>query len=409
MAKKIWLIKMEEDLPFDDNPFPHRMGVIADILSEKYVVTRYASQFNHKKTTVRSVSGKIRVGKNYKIVLLKALFTYSKSKILRYICFYISATQLFFAFLKAKGKPDLIICAMPTPVMCFVCALFKVFFSRKTKLVLDVRDLWPEILSDEMGHNIVSRALTFLMGRELSFAKTHADGFLGVTDFFSNHLQLPNLKVKPSQTFYLIPGSKIGSKPIPDKHLLLKYEFSNEYKITFVFGGTISKTTFTELSKFVDVIQQIPNVVLIVCGNGYFYDQLNEKVVTSNIKIMGNLPYKEFEFVKSISDFGVICVENRIDYKNSLSNKFFDYISSGLPIISNSGGLVASVIETNNIGYVYDSPTHLCEILASQHMFSDAVLNKLSKNVFDSATGIYSANNNAAKLVSFVDNLLASQ
>jgi len=403
---KIWLIKLEEDLPLDENPFPGRMSVIADILSKKYSVIRFVSQLNHKTGNVRIAEGTVRVRKNYEIVFLRALFAYGESKILRYIYFYVCAIQLFFSFILAKNKPNMIICAMPQPIMCFVCALYKFTFSRKTKLILDIRDLWPDIFADEMGRNITTNAVSCLMRRELSFAAKSADGFLGITDFFSNYLQVAGEAAKPSQTFYLMTDNEEVVNQKPEEKLISKYSFTKKYKCTLVFGGTISKTTFTELSKFIDVLQDVPDVVLIVCGHGYFYKDLCKKVVTSNIKIMGNLSYEEFNFVKDISHFGIICVENRLDYRNSLSNKFFDYISSGLPIIANAGGLVGSVIEKRKIGYVYESSEHLLSILSSDLFFSDDILSHLAANVFDSSAGEYSAQNNAVKLTEFVDEFL---
>ena len=88
--KRVWLVKMEEDLPVDDDFFPHRMHVIADNLSESYDVTRFASRFNHKLRKDRPISGAIAVNDNYKIVLMKTLIRYGRSQVLRFLSVYFS-------------------------------------------------------------------------------------------------------------------------------------------------------------------------------------------------------------------------------------------------------------------------------------------------------------------------------
>ena len=75
---------------------------------------------------------------------------------------------------------------MPSPVNCFVAAVYKKFFSKRTKLILDARDLWPEILSDELNHSLVAKCLTWVMNVELKYAVKYSDGFLGVTEYFSS-------------------------------------------------------------------------------------------------------------------------------------------------------------------------------------------------------------------------------
>ena len=102
--RKVWLIKMEEDLPIDVDPYPHRMSVIADVLGKEFCVTRFASQLNHKKNKLRDSTGKLAIEKNYELHLIKSFFGYENSKYLRFFHLYFSATQLLTAFIRAKEK-----------------------------------------------------------------------------------------------------------------------------------------------------------------------------------------------------------------------------------------------------------------------------------------------------------------
>ena len=93
--------------------------------------------------------------------------------------------------------------------------------------------------------------------------------------------------------------------------------------------------------------------MLLICGDGYHYKDLQALNTQENIHVLGHVEYTKFNYIKGMSSYGLICVENRNDYKNSLSNKFFDYLFSELPIITNVDGLLSQTIVNNNIGLVY--------------------------------------------------------
>ena len=405
MLRKVWLIKMEEDLPIDVDPYPHRMSVIADVLCKEFCVTRFASQLNHKRNKARNSTGKVSIKKNYELHLIKSFFRYENSKYLRFFHIYFSAIQLLTAFIRTKEKPDLIICAMPSPANCFVSAVYKKLFSKRTKLILDTRDLWPEILSDELNHSLVAKYLTCVMNIELKYAVKNSDGFLGVSDYFSSYLNRYAESDLPAQTFYLLPGSSLEDKLNTDQYI---FNFPLRDKLIFVFGGKISKTSYTELSRFMRLFPNSEDFVLVICGNGYYYKQLRAQATQENIHILGYVDYAKFKYIKGLSSYGLICVSNRNDYKNSLSNKFFDYLFSGLPIITNVDGLLSRTIVNNNIGFVYQSDDDLKSLLRSDEISTTTALSALKSNVQKCGETVFCEKVNNENLTSFVHKILQS-
>lgn len=401
--RKVWLIKMEEDLPIDVDPYPHRMSVIADVLGKEFCVTRFASQLNHKKNKLRDSTGKLAIEKNYELHLIKSFFGYENSKYLRFFHLYFSATQLLTAFIRAKEKPDLIICAMPSPVNCFVAAVYKKLFSKRTKLILDTRDLWPEILSDELNHSFVAKCLTWVMNIELKYAVKYSDGFLGITDYFSTYLSRYAESEIPTQTLYLLPKRSSQDTLITDQYI---FNVPLSDKLVFVFGGTISKTSYKELRRFMQLFPDSDDRVLLICGEGYHYKDLQALNTQKNIHILGHVEYTKFNYIKAMSSFGLICVENRNDYKNSLSNKFFDYLFSELPIITNVDGLLSKTIINNNIGLVYRTDDDLKSLLRSDEIGSATELSTLKSNVKNCGKTVFCENANNENLIRFVHKIL---
>ncbi|MDB2416022.1 hypothetical protein N9W42_01475 [Pseudomonadales bacterium] len=402
----IWLVKMEEDLPIDESPFPHRMTVIAEILSERYRVIRYASQLNHKNKKNRSLIGKKHISANYSLHIIKSLFNYKESKVLRLLHIYLSALQLLLAFVSSNEKPMLIICSMPSPVNCFVAAFFKKVFSKKTKLILDSRDLWPDIFNDEVGASLHTKIVSTIMRRELIFAVRQADGLMGISDYFSTSLLRYTEESKITQTFYLLPSAADASNGGSDLSFL-DIDIDIDGKVVFVFGGTISKTTFNELARFIELFPENERFILLVCGHGYYYNDLINLPIKQNIKILGHLSYEKFTSIKSVASYGVVCVEDRVDYRNSLSNKFFDYLYSGLPIITNLDGLVGQVVRENRIGFVYQSDIELQELLLSTELSSPREIARLKHNVQDCCSNGFSRKMNIENIQKFISCVLS--
>ncbi len=107
-----------------------------------------------------------------------------------------------------------------------------------------------------------------------------------------------------------------------------------------------------------------------------------------------------------MSSFGLICVENRNDYKNSLSNKFFDYLFSELPIITNVDGLLSKTIIHNNIGFVYRTDDDLRSLLRSDEISSATELSTLKSNVKNCGKTVFCENANNENLTGFVHKIL---
>ena len=70
-----------------------------------------------------------------------------------------------------------------------------------------------------------------------------------------------------------------------------------------------------------------------------------------NVIFPGHVSASHLAFLKARSSIALLAIEARKDYLNSLSNKFFDYASGGLLIVTNLGGVPREVLEKNNAGF----------------------------------------------------------
>ena len=98
----------------------------------------------------------------------------------------------------------------------------------------------------------------------------------------------------------------------------------------------------------------------------------------------GEISSKNLSYLRKKSFVALQPIENRIDYLNSLSNKFFENISSGLPILTSLKGITQQVIEKEQIGFSYDNVDELIEYLKmlTSNMMIRGEISKRASDVF---------------------------
>jgi glycosyltransferase involved in cell wall biosynthesis len=72
-----------------------------------------------------------------------------------------------------------------------------------------------------------------------------------------------------------------------------------------------------------------------------------------NVRFVDSVPKTQLAEMLAESDIGLQCLANLpAFYYGTSPNKFFDYLSAGLPVLCNYPGWVAQMIEQNNCGFV---------------------------------------------------------
>ena len=370
-----WLIKFEEDLPIDEDFYPYRMSMLADSLLESgHQVVRWASDFNHKMGEPRfNRRHCVELSPFYRIELLANKVSYGGSHSMkRVLSIYIQSFNLFKNMIFAKSMPDAVIVSMPAPITCFLTALFCKI--KKIPFFVDARDMWPDILFDEL--NGLKKVLAFpvylLMRLELILACKWAYGLIGITepfkDFLLEHAGRPN---GPNDAHFPLGFQQVSLR----QDEAAEVEFWQAKGVTFdtktkliYFAGTLNKTVLIEAQKVAQAMKEAEKlglpVKLILCGKGN--SELAIKALfegITNVVFPGHISTSHLSFLKSRSSIALLAIEARKDYLNSLSNKFFDYASGGLPIVTNLAGVPKSVLEKNNAGLYYESSTDLINIL----------------------------------------------
>jgi glycosyltransferase involved in cell wall biosynthesis len=365
----VWLVKLEEPLPTDEGYRPYRMAMLADVLLQYgHKVTRWCSDFDHLHGVPRYGCRKhVTFNDNYDAELLYSGVQYKKATSpLRLLDNHLLYRQFLREARKHKEKPDLIVCSMPTPEMAYASA--RIAGSFGVPLVLDARDMWPDIIEAELRgiKSVLALPIIWLMKQKLTYAATKSSSLIGITDFYRDHL-LKYAKRKKSTldaTFSLgyNPCQK-NAKSSTDELIRYWYKLGIDTegrKKIIYFAGRLNNTVLNAMTPVVQAAKELEkngeNIIFVICGSGTRSVEITSMCTgLSNIAFPGEIGAMELAFLRKRSFIAILPIEPRLDYLNSLSNKFFEYISSPLPVLSWIDGLPGKTLEENKCGLVYKS------------------------------------------------------
>jgi glycosyltransferase involved in cell wall biosynthesis len=109
-------------------------------------------------------------------------------------------------------------------------------------------------------------------------------------------------------------------------------------------------------------IKVLKNVSLLIVGSGDVLDELknqvNEPNIGNRVKFIHRLPWEELMRYTLSADIGVTLDKNFNDnYRFSLPNKLFDYISAGIPVMASDLPEVKKIVTENDCGIIIDEVT----------------------------------------------------
>lgn len=222
---------------------------------------------------------------------------------------------------------------------------------RPKKFVFEVRDLWPE-LPREMGvitNPFVLKGMDFL---EWASYKS-ADGCIAL----SPGIQQGILKRAKKKQVEMIPnGCDLDLfKPSSGEQVQIPGVEPNDFVALFTGAHGIANG----LDAAIDAAAELKkrgekSVKMVFIGDGRKKPRLIEKArerQLDNCIFLDPVPKTKLPAYLNRADAGLMLLQNiPAFYYGTSPNKFFDYISSGLPVLNNYPGWVADLITKHHCG-----------------------------------------------------------
>lgn len=361
---RIWLVTIGEPLPTDGTGGDrlYRAGILATMLARSgHEVVWWSSTFDHVRkrqrfstdTMLRQESG----------VLLKLLHGcgYARNVSLRRLVDHAILARKFTRQAEGMPRPDVILCSLPPLELPVAVTRYGKAYG--VPVVVDVRDLWPDIFLE-----LVPRWLLPLFNLGLApmwrqarmacrnaFAITgNAPGFVewglgraqrSATDldrYFPFGYAAPMLtddERESANSFW----SKYGLK-------------GGDAEFTVCFFGVFSNQF--DLETVIDAALMLEaegaGVRFILCGTGERLEALKNRAGGSQAVIFpGWVGRAEIWALMALSDVGIAPYRNHAGFVGNLPNKPIEYMAGGLPVVSGLQGYLEELLDRNQCGVSY--------------------------------------------------------
>lgn len=243
-----------------------------------------------------------------------------------------------------------IIFASSTPLTVGIPGIFAKWIRRK-KFVFEVRDLWPE-LPKAMG--VIKNPIVLWGVGILEYMCYHsADKLIGLSKGIADGIEKRGIAKARIKTIPNGCDLDIFSTII-DSQRPIETEIGD---FLCLYSGTHGVANGLDI--LIDVAEILTqkkrsDIKFVLIGQGKYKKDLEEKTRCRNLKNIIFLdPVNKNELGKLMNacDIGMQLLANIPEFYNGTSpNKFFDYISAGLPVLNNYPGWISNLIEEKNCG-----------------------------------------------------------
>lgn len=365
----IWLITVGEPLPLPGTTSRlWRTGLLASTLvSRGHEVVWWTSTVNHfTKQKFISESSEVAISPGLRIRFLDGPLYRQNISIAR-IRNHRQIARQFRSESCAVKPPDILLCSLPTLELSREAVLF----GNRTgvPVLLDIRDLWPDEMEARMP-----RALRWL-GRIL-FASMHKDarlalqGASGITAISKAYLNWGLLRAARSAlatdavfTHGYSPTTNAGGKPSQaDADWLASIGLDRGRKIFWFVGTFVNSIDLETVLAAARLLTKHQDIVFVLSGSGEKDADLRAQAQgLTNVVFTGWLDAARIPLVAANAYAGLGA------YKGgalmSLTNKLFEYMAYGLPILLSLPGEARDIVESNKCGLYYEpgSSRHLAD------------------------------------------------
>lgn len=273
----------------------------------------------------------VTVDERFRIVRMRP---WGKSLIQR-VCGWIEySCKAVFGSLREQ-RIDVVYASTPhllAPVAGWVIAKLK-----RARLVVEVRDLWPEsfvALGAIRRGGFLYRVLSVLE----RWIYRRADWIVGVSDewraYFSTNA--------PGKPYTPIPnGTDVEAFDVASAHTWEDlFDEAPPSGIKFVFAGSHGPKDGLDL--LLDVVIDFPEDLFVLIGDGTDKEKIRRRIAAenlSNVLLLPPVPKSELPRYLKMMDVGLHLVSDWEIFKKGMSpNKLHDYLGAALPVISNAEG-----------------------------------------------------------------------
>lgn len=334
------------------------------LLDDKYNTTIFSSSYLHyagynviTNNDLYTIYDKAKVP--FVFVNTRGYNNNGLNRVLNMIDYYKNLFKVAKKFVRDGNKPDAILATSPHPLT--MIAGIKIAKKLDIPCICEVRDFWPEVifLSGRLSEkSLIGKALLKME----HWIYKNADSIIFLKP--GDHTYLVDKKwdnenggdVNLEKTYYINNGVNIDLFNEQKNNNTLEDSDLNNHKFKIIYTGSIRPVN--NLDKILDtakILSDYNDIEFLIYGEGNQEEQLQnrvEKEDINNVKLKGYIDKKYIPYVLSQSSVNILNYsQKKYNWsRGNSSNKLFEYMASGKPIIS-TVKMGYSIIDKYNCGF----------------------------------------------------------
>lgn len=345
--KKVWIFNHYATNMFFNQGGRH-YWFAENLIKNGYEPTVFAANIRHNTDDIIDVGKKkysIKTLNDIPFVFVKTSKSIGNGidRVMNMSKFYFNLFPTVKEYIKLYGKPDIIIASSVHPLT--MVAGIKIAKKIGIPCICEIRDLWPEAIfafNKAKEKSLLGKIL--IAGEHWIYKKADALIFTkeGDTDYLKEKKWNTEQggKIDLSKCHYINNGvdleafeSSIINNQIEDEDL-------NSNKFNVVYVGSIRPVN--NVNNILDtaiLLEEEEDIQFLIYGDGSEKDMLEKRVIDeniSNVKIKGFVNKKYVPYILNRSHINLLNYsQTQYNWKRgNSSNKLFEYMASGKPIIS---------------------------------------------------------------------------
>ena len=359
----VWILQTGEPLPTDtDFSRPMRAINLSNKLIERgHKVVLWSAKFNHQSKKHRINDDKeLRVNENLEIRLIPSCGYKKNISIKRLVDHAQLAYNLTKMLKKEKHQPNIAFLGFPPIEVNLVMSNW--LKKNKIPFVVDVKDLWPDALIENLigWKKIIIKFFLFYyyfatkkIYRQATAITSITDKFLRYIENFSNRDSNELNKVFPLVSNLTLVNSNFNL--VENWWDSIGVYNDDIFKVVYV-GNLSSNIDLSEVKNAAKLFKERNiKIQFVICGGGNYLEIFKNMMQDlDNVIFPGWVNQEQVSLLAKRSNVWLIPYFNKEYFRLSLPNKTFDALYFGIPLLSSLEGEVKNLIINNEIGMFYD-------------------------------------------------------
>jgi len=401
---RVWVIRSSEPMPVVSPEMRlMRAGMIANELAERgHEVVWFSNTFDHyRKKQLFDKSTMIEVKDNYHIYLIHAM-GYKKNISISRILNHKRIAKKFSKYARNLEKPDLIYVSLPT--IDYAEEAIKYGTKNNVPVIVDVRDLWPDIFYHNLPKSLSRIGSPYIsyLNRKTKKIMNKAFAINSISEDMLNWGLAKGNKEKGKYDKFFYIGYDSENTKVENK---LKIVDDNKFNIAF-FATINNQFDYQKIGELArSLYKKDKDIIINICGDGPQMGILKSNLDNiPNVKLFGWTNKNELMNILIGSKIGLAPYKNTFDFQMSVSNKFAEYISQGLPIALTSEGYMKKLLEEKECGISTQNMEQMATFILELKNDSEKY-QKMSQNATDLYNEKFVAEKIYKELVNYLEKI----